>query len=95
MPKVTNPANGATKSDSTFQWDMEGISYNSSKVIVGSIAGSDSIYTGTEFPKGTLKDPGVPHPRNGSTCFTRPKYRKLSGGAWYTTNSIITSFISK
>ena len=97
MPKVINPRDKDPKKDSTFVWDMEGVFYSSSKVIVGSAPGSDNIYVGTEFSRRRSfdeKDPNVRHPRNGQTCFTRAKYRKSPQGAWYTTNSVITSFKS-
>ena len=94
MPKVTNPAPGANKSDSTFEWDMEGVNHISSKVIVGSTEGSDNIYAGTAFSKGTTKDNNVVHPRNGQTCFTRVKFKKQFSSTWWTTNSLISDFTS-
>ncbi len=96
MPHVTNPANGAPKSDSTFEWSMGGTSYVSSLVIVGSAPGNDNIYPGTEIPKANgTKDSNVTHPHDGDTYFTRVKFRVTPGGTWYTTNCTITNFISQ
>ena len=94
MPRVTNPLDGADKADSTFEWTMEGIAYASSKVIVGSVAGSDNVYAGTEFPNGTTKDDNVTHPHNGKIYYTRVKYRTIPGGPWFTTNCPINKFKS-
>ena len=94
MPIVTNPKNNYPKGNRTFDWKMDGVYYISSKVIVGYTAGSDDIYTGREVLKPTCRDTGVHHPGGNTTCYTRPKYRKIRGGPWYTLNSTITTFIS-
>jgi len=96
MPKaeVTDPANKATKRDSTFKWKIDGIYYFSSKVIVGSLPGSDNKYVGREFSRGTTTDTGVTHPRNNLKHYTRVKYRKYQNGPWCTDSSIISEFIS-
>ena len=95
MPQVTNPANGTSKSNSTFQWSMGGTSYVSSMVIVGSAPGSDDEYPGTEIQKANgTTDNNVTHPHDGEFYYTRVKYRVTPGGSWYTTNSVITTFKS-
>jgi hypothetical protein len=94
MPIVTNPADRAPKNDGTFDWRMDGVFYISSKVIVGYTAGSDDIYPGKELTKPNCHDTGVHHPGGNRLCYTRPKYRKIQGGPWYTLNSTITTFTS-
>lgn len=96
MPKaeVIDPANKTRKSDSTFRWMFEGIYYYSSKVIVGSLPGSDNKYVGRELLRTTTTDTGVTHPKNELTHYTRVKYRKYQNGPWCTDNSRITEFIS-
>ena len=104
MPKVTDPPNGGTKKiNTTFKWDMtiDGTPfYTSSKVIVGSSAGSDNIYGGITKMKvaGTnvYTDDAVYHPGGNALCYTRPKYSKVANGGdpFYTILSTITSFTS-
>lgn len=97
MPIVTNPANGTNKGDSIFDWNMAGVYYTWSKVIVGYSAGSDNIYDGGNgFPRPTVRDTGVHHPGGNTLCYTRPKYSKTQGGGapWYTILSTITTFTS-
>ena len=96
MPKVVNPASGASKSDSTFEWTMDGTEFVSSLVIVGSAQGSDDIYAGTAIPKANgTKDHNVHHPRDGDWYFTRVKYQVIPGGTWYIDDSDITPFFSE
>ena len=91
---VTNPANGAQKGDGTFDWNMTGVFYIKSKVIVGYSPGVDDIYTGGNgFNKPICRDTNVHHPGGNTLCYARPKYQK-GGTAWYTVNSTITSFTS-
>ena len=97
MPKVTNPSpDGAIKSKNnhTFEWDMENVYYTSSKIIVGSYRGSDNIYAGKEFQRGTTKDNNVPHPGGMKKCYARVKYRKSQTGPWCTDGSQIREFFS-
>lgn len=96
MPKaeVTNPSDKAIKRDSTFQWKFDGIYYFSSKVIVGSLPGSDNNYVGREFSAPTTTDTGVSHPRDGKKYYTRVRYRKYQGGPWCTDYSVIREFTS-
>ena len=92
---VTNPANGANKGNGTFTWSIQGIAHVKSKVIVGYTPGVDDIYNGGPgFNPPTYTDTGVNHPGGNTTCYTRPKYQKVAGGAWYTTYSTITTFTS-
>lgn len=95
MLQVTNPDNGASKSDSTFEWSMDGTDFVSSLVIIGSTPGSDDVYAGTEIQKehGTT-DNHVTHPRDNGIYYTRVKFRVTPGGTWHTTNSAVTHFIS-
>jgi len=96
MPKVVNPASGASKSDSTFEWTMDDTEFVSSLVIVGSAEGSDDVYAGTAIPKANgTKDNNVHHPRDEDWYFTRVKFQVTSGGTWYTTGSEITAFFSE
>jgi hypothetical protein len=95
MPIVTNPANGTnTNNPTNFSWNMQGIYYTSSKVIVGYSPGAEDIYSGTEITQPTCTENGVMLPGGNTLCYARPKYRKQPGGAWYTTYSTITSFTS-
>lgn len=96
MPQaiVTDPANGAPKNNGNFTWSIIGIAHTSSLVIVGYSPGSADIYSGSEKQAGTYTDGNVRHPGSNTLCYTRPKYRKTPGGAWYTTYSTITTFTS-
>ena len=92
---VTIPANGTSTGSHIFTWKLVDISHTSSKVIVGSSPGSSNLYAGTEI-MGVVQhsDNGVSHPGGNTLCYTRPKYRKIQNGTWYTTYSNITSFTS-
>ena len=101
MPVVIDPANGAAKAkaNTSFTWDMSGVFYTYSKVIVGSSAGSDNIYPGKQIKKpasGTTTDSTVYHPGGNTICYTRPKYSKGANGGdpWYVLLSTINSFTS-
>jgi hypothetical protein len=91
---VTNPPDGGPSTSGAFDWNIQGIYHVSSEVIVGYSPGAADIYPGKEFPSGTYHDPGVHQPGGNATCYTRPRYRKQAGGAWYTLYSVITSFTS-
>ena len=91
---VTSPADGQSSNSSVFDWSIQGIFFISSEVIVGYSPGAADIYPGKEFLAGTYRDPGVHQPGGGALCYTRPRYRKTVGGAWYTLYSTITSFTS-
>ena len=91
---VTDPANGGQKNNGSFTWSLTDIAHTSSMVIVGYSPGAADIYAGSEKQSGTYTDANVHHPGSNTLCYTRPKYRKQAGGAWYVTNSTITSFTS-
>ena len=97
MPIVIKPQNGAhqSKLDKVFQWDMQGVPHVQSQVVVGSYPGGLNYYNGGNgFPNGTTEDRNVNHPGGSKLCFTRPRYQKTQGGAWYTDGSTITNFTS-
>ena len=97
MAIVTKPKDKGTQSkvDLVFRWDLQGAAHISSKVIVGSSAGAEDYYIGTEKSSGTYTDDKVVgQPGGNKTCYTRPKYRKVANGPWYTTLSLTTSFVS-
>ena len=93
---VTTPADGQpySSNQTNFAWNIQGIFYYSSEVIVGYSPGAADIYPGKEFRAPTYQDNGVQHPGGNTTCYTRPRYRKTQGGAWFTLYSVITSFTS-
>lgn len=93
MPKITDPMPNLSIRNNTLKWDMEGVSYFSSEVFVGSIPGSDNLYIGKEFMKDTNEDRAVRLPP-GKICFARVRYRKAEKSPWYCADSKITRFRS-
>lgn len=84
MPRVIDPADTASKSNSTWVWDMEGVLYHSSKVINGTSSGGNDIYAGGSWKlKPLVTDTVVTHPHDGQTYNTRVKYKKSATGNPY------------
>jgi hypothetical protein len=79
MPIVTNPPDGANKSNNTWVWDMEGVFYLASKVINGTQAGGSNIYPGSPKLNPIVTDNAVVHPHDNGIYSTRVKYRKVAG----------------
>lgn len=91
-PLIYNPPDGGATNGTPvlFKWYnahiLNGIPHGAYtvdkwKVTVGSQQGGSNYYAGTEMSAGTLQDPNVTLPHNGTTCWARLWYQK--SGYWY------------
>lgn len=100
-PKITDPGDNASHPKTSYNFTMTNAhgSHAASQIYswrvkVGSVLNGYNYYLGTEIISNgsntqfdTAAKPKLPG--NQMTCYTKPEYRKVQGGPWYSGDTTI------